>query len=171
MMALTATATPRVQKDILWQLNLRQPVIHRFSFNRPNLFLEVQERQKRSFPQILNIINPGTKPSDKMFILSSVRNIRMRGMNANNPFDIATKRRLRNTSSVSDTCFYKLIPIVPAKILGKFIRSIQFYRSFLNLIVLKQELYLIGKEILGIQIITCIIHIKITGELPGPLTA
>ncbi len=56
-MALTATATPRVQKDIIRQLNLRQPIIRRFSFNRPNLYYEVQPRQKRPYPQILRLIN------------------------------------------------------------------------------------------------------------------
>ena len=56
LIALTATATNRVQKDIIQQLNLQQPQIHRFSFNRTNLYYEVQTRQKRSYPQILNII-------------------------------------------------------------------------------------------------------------------
>ena len=57
MMALTATATPRVQQDIIQQLNLRQPIVRRFSFNRPNLYYEVQPRQKRSYPQILRLIH------------------------------------------------------------------------------------------------------------------
>ncbi|CAG13113.1 unnamed protein product, partial [Tetraodon nigroviridis] len=37
MMALTATATPRVQKDIHNQLNMRQPQVFTMSFNRTNL--------------------------------------------------------------------------------------------------------------------------------------
>ncbi|KAM7396702.1 hypothetical protein PAMP_019725 [Pampus punctatissimus] len=37
MMALTATATPRVQKDILNQLNMTQPQVFTMSFNRINL--------------------------------------------------------------------------------------------------------------------------------------
>ena len=56
MMALTATATPRVQQDIIQQLNLRDSIIRRFSFNRPNLYYEVQPRQKRTYPQILRLI-------------------------------------------------------------------------------------------------------------------
>ena len=56
LMALTATATPRVQQDIIRQLNLRNPMIRRFSFNRPNLYYEVQPRQQRTYPQILSLI-------------------------------------------------------------------------------------------------------------------
>uniref|UniRef100_A0A8C6L9U3 RecQ-like DNA helicase BLM n=1 Tax=Nothobranchius furzeri TaxID=105023 RepID=A0A8C6L9U3_NOTFU len=37
MMALTATATPRVQKDILSQLNMTRPLVFTMSFNRVNL--------------------------------------------------------------------------------------------------------------------------------------
>ncbi|XP_054894177.1 recQ-like DNA helicase BLM isoform X2 [Poeciliopsis prolifica] len=37
MMALTATATPRVQKDILNQLNMSKPQVFTMSFNRTNL--------------------------------------------------------------------------------------------------------------------------------------
>ncbi|GAB4215977.1 MAG: DNA helicase RecQ [Synechococcales cyanobacterium] len=44
VMALTATATDRVQQDIHTQLELRDPVVHIASFNRPNLFYEVLEK-------------------------------------------------------------------------------------------------------------------------------
>jgi superfamily II DNA helicase RecQ len=37
LMALTATATPRVQHDVVQQLCLRKCVIFRSSFNRANL--------------------------------------------------------------------------------------------------------------------------------------
>ncbi|MGI0479822.1 DNA helicase RecQ [Geminocystis sp. CENA526] len=57
IMALTATATTRVQKDIITQLNLKTPAIHRFSFNRSNLYYEVQPRQKRNYQQVFNLIN------------------------------------------------------------------------------------------------------------------
>jgi ATP-dependent DNA helicase RecQ len=40
-MALTATATPRVAKDIVRALALRDPVMARTGFDRPNLFFEV----------------------------------------------------------------------------------------------------------------------------------
>lgn len=37
LMALTATATPRVQKDVVQQLHLKNCVVFCSSFNRPNL--------------------------------------------------------------------------------------------------------------------------------------
>ena len=45
MMALTATATARVRKDILSQLGLRDPLVHIASFNRPNLSYEVRDKR------------------------------------------------------------------------------------------------------------------------------
>ena len=44
--AFTATATQRVQQDIIERLRLREPLILRASFNRPNLYLEVQRKAK-----------------------------------------------------------------------------------------------------------------------------
>lgn len=64
MMALTATATERVRQDILTQLQLRQPLVHVASFNRPNLYYEVIPKQgdKQSYAQLLRKIqqNPGS---------------------------------------------------------------------------------------------------------------
>lgn len=57
IMALTATATPRVQQDIIEQLRLHNPIVKKFSFNRPNLYYEVQPRQKRHYHQILQLVN------------------------------------------------------------------------------------------------------------------
>lgn len=56
MLALTATATKRVQQDIVQQLNLRQPSIHIASFNRPNLYYDVQPKESRSYNQLLKYI-------------------------------------------------------------------------------------------------------------------
>jgi len=41
MIALTATATPKVQSDIIENLDLRSPKIFVSSFNRPNLYYEI----------------------------------------------------------------------------------------------------------------------------------
>lgn len=41
MIALTATATPKVQSDIIQNLNLRDPKVFISSFNRPNLYYEI----------------------------------------------------------------------------------------------------------------------------------
>ncbi|MCW5906816.1 MAG: DNA helicase RecQ [Chitinophagales bacterium] len=49
IIALTATATPKVQNDIVKTLELRKPNVFISSFNRPNLFYEI--RPKKS-PQL-----------------------------------------------------------------------------------------------------------------------
>ena len=47
VIALTATATPKVQSDIVKNLSLRDPEIFISSFNRPNLYYEIQPKVKR----------------------------------------------------------------------------------------------------------------------------
>jgi ATP-dependent DNA helicase RecQ len=57
MLALTATATKRVQQDIIEQLKLRQPGVHIASFNRPNLYYDVKPKEKRSYNQLVQHIH------------------------------------------------------------------------------------------------------------------
>ncbi len=47
VIALTATATPKVQSDIVKNLGLRNPKIFISSFNRTNLFYEIQPKIKK----------------------------------------------------------------------------------------------------------------------------
>ena len=51
IMALTATATPDVQKDILDQLRISAAPVYLSSFNRPNLFYRVTPRSDEIFYQ------------------------------------------------------------------------------------------------------------------------
>ena len=44
VIALTATATPKVQSDIVKNLGLRNPKVFVSSFNRPNLYYEIQPK-------------------------------------------------------------------------------------------------------------------------------
>lgn len=44
IIALTATATPKVQNDIVKNLGLRNPSVFVSSFNRPNLYYEIQPK-------------------------------------------------------------------------------------------------------------------------------
>lgn len=48
VIALTATATPKVQSDIVKNLDLRDPKIFISSFNRPNLYYEVLPKIKKA---------------------------------------------------------------------------------------------------------------------------
>ncbi|MCH5172958.1 MAG: DNA helicase RecQ [Bacteroidales bacterium] len=45
IIALTATATPKVQSDILKNLGIQDAAVFKSSFNRPNLFYEVRDKQ------------------------------------------------------------------------------------------------------------------------------
>jgi len=56
LMALTATATRRVQNDIVKQLRLRRPSCYVASFNRPNLSYRVQAKQS-SYRQLLTFVS------------------------------------------------------------------------------------------------------------------
>jgi len=53
--AFTATATPQVQEDIIARLKLREPLVIRASFDRPNFFLEVR-RKEAADTQILQFL-------------------------------------------------------------------------------------------------------------------
>ncbi len=53
--AFTATATRRVQEDIIGKIGLRSPQIVRASFDRPNLFYEVKRKEKTDL-QILEFL-------------------------------------------------------------------------------------------------------------------
>lgn len=47
IIALTATATPKVQSDIVKNLDLRTPEVFISSFNRPNLYYEIRPKRKK----------------------------------------------------------------------------------------------------------------------------
>lgn len=58
MMALTATATPRVRQDILHQLRMKDPKWFMQSFNRPNLKYEVKPKKPKSLmAEVVAVIN------------------------------------------------------------------------------------------------------------------
>lgn len=60
IIALTATATPKVQSDILKNLGIPDAAVFKSSFNRPNLYYEVREKVEPD-KQIIKFIkqNPG----------------------------------------------------------------------------------------------------------------
>jgi len=63
VLALTATATPRVREDIVRSMKMRSPKVVVTSFNRPNLTYRVlsAKEKKHKLPLILDVIR-GTSP-------------------------------------------------------------------------------------------------------------
>src|SRR5438132_3471063 len=70
MMALTATATERVQIDIMQQLHLREPRCYVASFNRPNLTYRVVPKSA-PYEQLLAFIR--SRPNDSGIIYCASR--------------------------------------------------------------------------------------------------
>ena len=62
MMALTATATERVRRDIVVQLHLRSPVCYTASFNRPNLTYRVSAKSG-AYGQVLAFVRARPRES------------------------------------------------------------------------------------------------------------
>ena len=69
IIALTATATPKVKDDILKQLNLNDPKVFISSFDRENLNLIVMKKQK-TFDKILNLLNKHKNESAILYCFS-----------------------------------------------------------------------------------------------------
>jgi ATP-dependent DNA helicase RecQ len=69
IIALTATATPKVQLDIIKNLQMGDATLFKSSFNRPNLFYEI--RPKRDvFKEIIRYIKQNTGKSGIIYCLS-----------------------------------------------------------------------------------------------------
>jgi ATP-dependent DNA helicase RecQ len=72
IIALTATATPKVQSDIVKNLSLRDPEIFISSFNRTNLYYEVQPKIKKdaTIKSIVKYITGHKKKSGIIYTLN-----------------------------------------------------------------------------------------------------
>jgi len=69
IIALTATATPKVQQDIIKNLQMSDATLFKSSFNRPNLFYEI--RPKRDvLKEIIRYIKQNTGKSGIIYCLS-----------------------------------------------------------------------------------------------------
>ena len=73
IIALTATATPKVQDDIIKNLKLEQPKIFKSSFNRPNLFYEVKHKTEEIDKNIVSFIKKNVGKSGIVYCLSRKR--------------------------------------------------------------------------------------------------
>lgn len=72
MMALTATATPKVQNDIQKNLNMLDAKVFKSSFNRSNLYYEVQPKgsKAQTMKDIISFINKRKGNSGIVYCLS-----------------------------------------------------------------------------------------------------
>ncbi len=73
MIGLTATATPKVQEDILKNLGMTDANTFKASFNRPNLFYEVRPKTKNVDADIIRFIKQNDGKSGIVYCLSRKR--------------------------------------------------------------------------------------------------
>ena len=73
IIGLTATATPKVQEDILKNLGMSDAVTFKASFNRPNLFYEVRPKTKQVDSDIIRFIKKNEGKSGIVYCLSRKR--------------------------------------------------------------------------------------------------
>ena len=70
IIALTATATPKVQDDIIKNLKLKDVQIYKSSFNRPNLFYEVKHKTDNVNKDVISFIKKNDGKSGIVYCLS-----------------------------------------------------------------------------------------------------
>ena len=70
VIALTATATPKVKDDIIKNLDIKDAQLFRASFNRPNLFYEVRNKTTDINKQIISFLNKRKGKSGIIYCLS-----------------------------------------------------------------------------------------------------
>lgn len=73
IIALTATATPKVQEDILKNLGIHKATVFKASFNRPNLYYEVRPKTKNVDADIIRFIKQHEGKSGIVYCLSRKR--------------------------------------------------------------------------------------------------
>ncbi len=70
VIALTATATPKVQHDILKNLEIKNAKVFKSSFNRPNLYYEIRQKTKDIDKEIIKFIRSQEGKSGVIYCLS-----------------------------------------------------------------------------------------------------
>ena len=70
IITLTATATPKVQEDILKNLGMLEANVFKSSFNRPNLYYEVRPKTKNVDADIIRFVKQNSKKSGIIYCLS-----------------------------------------------------------------------------------------------------
>ena len=106
IIGLTATATPKVQEDILKNLNISDATTYLASFNRPNLFYEVRPKTEKVDRDIISFVKSNKGKSGIVYCLSRKRveelaqMLQVNGVNAL-PYHagLDTKQRVHNQDS------------------------------------------------------------------------
>ena len=70
IIGLTATATPKVQEDILKNLDMPDAHVYKASFNRPNLYYEIRPKTKNVEADIIRFIKQHKGKSGVIYCLS-----------------------------------------------------------------------------------------------------
>ena len=73
VIALTATATPKVQHDIQKNLGMADAVVYKSSFNRPNLYYEIRPKTSMIDKEIIKFIKSNPGKSGIIYCLSRKR--------------------------------------------------------------------------------------------------
>jgi ATP-dependent DNA helicase RecQ len=73
VIALTATATPKVQQDIQKNLGMMNAAVFKSSFNRPNLYYEVRPKNKTVVKDVIKYIKTHPGKSGIVYCLSRKR--------------------------------------------------------------------------------------------------
>lgn len=101
-LALTATATKTVQKDIVSQLRMESPEVMIASFNRPNIFLEVKKKSSGT-EQVLSFISEHEGERGIIYCFSRKRvdelyvELKQKGINAlNYHAGLSDEQRMKN---------------------------------------------------------------------------
>ncbi|MDA0985252.1 MAG: DNA helicase RecQ [Bacteroidetes bacterium] len=88
IIALTATATPKVQEDIMKNLKITDAKVFKASFNRPNLYYEVRPKTSQVDSDIIRFIKQNENKSGIIYCLSRklveelVQTLQVNGINA-----------------------------------------------------------------------------------------
>ena len=70
IIALTATATPKVQDDIIKNLKINNGKVYKSSFNRPNLYYEIRSKSNETNLDLIKFINSNKNKSGIIYCLS-----------------------------------------------------------------------------------------------------
>ena len=73
IIALTATATPKVQEDIMKNLKISKAQVFKASFNRPNLYYEVRTKTNQVDSDIIRFVKQNSGKSGIIYCLSRKR--------------------------------------------------------------------------------------------------